>query len=302
MNLAIVILNWNQAEETLECLHSVSSIRFPHYEIILVDNGSSESAPEKFQEAYPHVRLLRNEENLGFAEGNNRGISYAVERGAEYILILNNDARVDPEILHAFMEAAEQHPEAGVFGAKIYYYDDPTTLWYAGGEVDSKKGRCYHTGCTESDLEKKWETIRDTGYACGCALFVKAEVVQDVGLMDPQFFLIWEEIDWCWRIRQAGYRCLFVPKAKVWHKISVSFEGGNRGPLWEYFYWRNRFLFLKRHHPSFFYSVLFWKELTKLIFCALNPLSPKKDRELYRAAVDGVRDYYLGRFGPKKAD
>lgn len=300
--IAIVILNWNRSEETLECLQSVTSIRFPKYEIIVVDNGSSESAPEKFQEAFPEVRLLRNEENLGFAEGNNRGIAYALERGAEYILILNNDARVDPEILNAFMEAAEQNPDAGVFGAKIYYYDDPTTLWYAGGEVDQKRGLCYHVGCTESDLEKKRETIQDTGYACGCALFVKAEAAHEVGLMDPKFFLIWEEIDWCWRIREAGYRCLFVPKARVWHKISASFEGGNRGAVWQYFFWRNRLLFMKRHYPSFFYKTTLWLEIGRLFCKSWNPWLGKKERELNRASLTGVRDYYRGQFGPKEPE
>lgn len=299
--IAIVILNWNQIEETIECLNSVTAIRFPNYEIILVDNGSTETFPVNFLESYPHVSLLQNGKNLGFAEGNNRGIAYALERGAEYVLILNNDTRVDPDILHALMEAAHLHPEAGVFGAKIYYYDEPTTLWYAGGEVDSKKGRCYHVGCTDSDLEKKWEEVRDTGYACGCALFIRAETIHKVGMMDPQFFLIWEEIDWCWRIRQAGYRCLFVPKAKVWHKISLSFEGGNRGAVWQYFYWRNRLLFLKRHDPSFFYRTTLWREIGKLMITVLSPWTDKSARALYSAALSGVRDYYRGRFGPKES-
>ncbi|MES2345716.1 MAG: glycosyltransferase family 2 protein [Chlamydiota bacterium] len=299
MNLAIVILNWNSKQETLGCLQSVTSINFPHFEIILVDNGSSEAPAEEFQELYPQIRLLRNEENFGFAEGCNRGIAYALERGADYVLLLNNDARVDPEILNAFMQAAEAYPDAGVFGAKIYYYDEPTVLWYAGGEVDSKRGLCYHEGCLESDLEKKWESIRDTGYACGCALFIRADVIQTVGFMDPQFFLIWEEIDWCWRIRAAGYRCLFVPDAKVWHKISASFEGGNRGPLWEYFYRRNRLLFLKRYYPSFFYRIAFWQEPLRHLVGCLNPRFDKEKRQQHRAALSGVCDYFRGRFGPK---
>jgi GT2 family glycosyltransferase len=291
--LAIVILNWNRAEETLECLKSVAAIRYPHFEIILVDNGSSEPLPE----IPDSIRLLRNEENLGFAEGNNRGIAYAIERGAEYILLLNNDTSVDPEILNAFMEAAAQNPDAGVFGAKIYYYDEPTTLWYAGGDVDLKRGRCYHVGCTKSDLDKRWETIQETGYACGCALMVKTEVVQKVGLMDADFFLLWEEIDWCWRIRKAGYKCLFVPKARVWHKISTSFEGGNRGAHWQYFYWRNRLLFLKRHHPFFFLQRTFWLELAHLLLS--YPFLPASTKTLHRAALSGIRDYYRNALGPK---
>ena len=299
MKIAIIILNWNQAQETLECLHSVSSISFPNYEIILVDNGSKEGNPQQFQQAYPDIHLIRNEKNLGFAEGNNRGIAYALERGADAVFLLNNDARVDPTILTAFKEATDLHPDAGVFGAKIYFYEEPTLLWYTGGEVDVSMGRCCHKGCMEWDLEKKWETITDTGYACGCALFIRADVIRKVGMMDPRYFLIWEEIDWCWRIRQAGYRCLFVPKARVWHKISVSFEGGHRGPQWFYFYWRNRMLFFKDHYPSFLQSSVFWKQLAGLVVDCIHPRSDKKKKQQSRASFHGVIDYYRGKFGPR---
>ncbi len=295
--IAVIILNWNRAEETLACIQSVLSLPGSDYEVILVDNGSSEPLPE----LSARVHVLRNQENLGFAEGNNRGIAYALERGAEYLFLLNNDTLVDQEILNAFKEAAALYPDAGVFGAKIYYYDDPATLWYAGGEVLLDSGRCYHVGCTESDLEKKWEEIKDTGYACGCALFIRAEVVQQVGLMHPQFFLMWEEIDWCFRIRAAGYRCLFVPNARVWHKISASFEGGNRGPLWQYFYSRNRLLFLKRHHPAFFSTAILWREIGSLVFRLCNPRLDKKERSCTRASLAGIFDYYRGRFGAKRS-
>lgn len=300
--VSIIVLHWNRFQETSECLKSLLSIDYPHYDVIVVDNHSTDNSYSALMLAFPTVHFMQNEWNLGFAEGNNRGIVAALEKGADYILLLNNDTVVDRLLLRTLIQAAEAHPTAGVFGAKIYYYNEPTTIWYAGGNVHLKSLRCYHTGCTESDLEKKREEIEETGYACGCALMVKREVVQTCGLMDPRFFLLWEEIDWCWRIRRAGYKCLFVPQAKVWHKISTSFEGGHRGALWEYFYARNRLLFLERHYSLKervrFYSKTFIKDILKLFISSLNFKASKEIRRCHLAALSGIKDYCLRRFGP----
>lgn len=234
---------------------------------------------------FPDIVLIKNEENLGFAEGNNRGILYALDKGAEYILLLNNDAIVDPDILKAFMQAAKQNPKAGVFGAQIFLYDRPTEVWYGGGEVNFRKARCYHEARTE---------LCTTGYACGCALFVSSEAVRRVGLMDPRFFLLWEEIDWCWRIRQAGYECLFVPKALVWHKVSSSFEGGNHGALWHYYNARNRLVFLAKHFSLKQRALTYLSTiLPETAAAALKSLGNPR----HRARLQGTVDYFLGRFG-----
>lgn len=298
--VAIVILQWNNAAETIACIRSVLQIDYPSFEILLVDNGSREDELAAVRAAFPELISIENGVNLGFAEGNNVGMRAALQRGAEYILLLNNDTVVDRHLLHAFVSAARQYPTAGVFGAKIYYFDEPLTLWYAGGDVHPRGMRCYHEGCTQTEDNTHYAAIRETGYACGCALFVKREVIERVGMMTPEFFLIWEEIDWCWRIRKAGYGCLFVPEAKVWHKISSSFEEGNRGPLWQYFYFRNRLLFIERHVPwkkrLSFYTRIFLPELIEMIRIAYNPQAEERVRLLNRYALKGVRDYALRRF------
>ncbi len=274
--ICIIVLNWNNAKDTIECLSSLQKITYPNFTILVVDNGSTDTSIECISQAFPHIPILKNGTNLGFAEGNNRGILHAIEKGAEAFLILNNDTIVHPDILHAFHDAATQYPKAGVFGAKIFYFDDPAKVWYAGGDVDLNCYVCVHSG---SDTQK----IEETNYACGCALFIKKEVIKKVGLMDPRFFLLWEEIDWCWRIRKAGYQCLFVPQAKVWHKISSSFEGGYRGDSWNYYYFRNRLLFLKLHFP---FTSRFKTSIKEILF-------------IKGAKLQGVRDYFLGRFGKK---
>ena len=298
--IAIVILNWNRAHDTLECLESVYKIDYPNFEILLVDNGSTDQSIVQIKTAFPDLFILQNHKNLGYAEGNNRGIAEALQRGAGAILLLNNDTVVDPQILKAFTQAGRHYSQAGVFGAKIYYYEDPTVIWYAGGEVDLKNLHCSHIGRGKSDLEKKHQSIEQTRYACGCALFVKAEVIQKVGLLFPAFFLLWEEVDFCFRARKAGYDCLFVPQARVWHKISRSFEGGHQGAVWQYYYSRNRLLFLRLHcsikERARFYIKIFPRDCIHLLKILYFSKTLPAIRQQYQAALRGTRDYFFTRF------
>ena len=300
MKIAVIILHYRHLSDTLECLASLSRQDYSNFEIILIDNGSQDSSVEDAVKCFPRLLFLKSPINLGFAEGNNVGIRYAIERGAEGILLLNNDTTSSPQLLSVFAQSAQTFPEAGVFGAKIFFYDDPTVIWHAGGNVNLANLRCYHEGCLTSDLEKKWDEVRQINYACGCALFIKSSVIKKVGLMSSDFFLIWEEIDWCWRIRKAGFQCLYIPQAKVWHKISQSFEGGNRGPLWHYYYFRNRLLFLKRNLPLtkrfHFYLTVFPKELIQLIYCSLNPTANNLQKRLHQSTLKGIYHYFLNRF------
>ncbi len=297
--IVIIILNWNRPADTLECLESIKKLDTLHFDTIVVDNGSTDNSVALIKQQHSDITLLENGENLGFAEGNNRGIAEALKRGADYVLLLNNDTVVHPQLLNGFIEASRAHPEAGLFGAKIYFYDDPVLIWHAGGGL-SQDGRCFHYGAGESDLNKKWETIEEVAYVCGCALFIKSEVIHKIGGLCPKFFLIWEEIDFCFRARAAGYRSLFVPKAKLWHKISLSFEEGNRGPTWQYFYWRNRLLFLENHLSpkkrfKFFFTI-FPRELLLLSLNYFKEKSPE-GRHLYKCAFRGIKDYLFRNFG-----
>jgi hypothetical protein len=285
---AIILLNWNGLDDTLECLESLEKLTYSSYEIILVDNGSTDNSLEVLKERYPHLTYIENETNLGFAEGNNRGMHKAMERGADWVVLLNNDTVVAPNFLEGFNEAASGNTKAGVLGAKIFYHSEPATLWYAGGGVDKRDWSCYHIGNGRPDLTEKYRNISPTEYACGCALAVSKEALCTVGGMSPEYFLIWEEIDWCYRLRKAGFECLFTPGARVWHKLSQSFIEGNRGPMWHYYYMRNRLLFVKRHASArqrlSFYTQTLLPEL-------LAPHPHKK------ATLLGVAHYFQRRFG-----
>lgn len=300
MKIAVIVLHFGNLSDTLECLNSLTQQDYSDFEIILVDNGSQNPSLAEALKNFQHLFFIKNESNLGFAEGNNVGIHCAMERGAEAILLLNNDTICSPNLLSIFANASKTYPDAAVFGAKIFFHDDPTVIWHAGGNINLSTWRCYHEGCPISDLEKKWDAVRDINYACGCALFITSYAIKKVGFMAPEFFLIWEEIDWCWRIRKAGYRCLYIPEAKVWHKISHAFKGGNRGALWQYYYFRNRLLFLKRNlsltKRIHFYLTLFLKELLQMITLSFSSKTHPTQKELNRAALKGISHYFLGRF------
>lgn len=299
--VGIIILHYGSLANTMECLQSVFALDYPVFETIVVDNSLHPTDGKELSAHFPKITLLSMSENLGYAEGNNQGIAYAIEHGCAYVLLLNNDTVIAKDLLNHFVQTAQTYPKAGCLGAKIFYYDEPTTLWHAGGFLHPKTLRLYHKGYKEIDLANEYNSTVEIEYACGCAIFVTKEAIETVGPLSKEFFLIWEEVDWCWRIRKAGYSCLFVPQAKVWHKISSGFQEG-RGTLWHYFYFRNRLVFLKYHLPrkqrfTFYYYQL-PKELFALFFYAFHPQSAKTTHLLYRAALRGIYDYYRGFLGP----
>ena len=240
------MLNWNGREDTLECLRSLASVSYRNFEVIVVDNGSNDGSVGAIRSAHPNVRVIENGANLGFAAGCNAGIVDAVNRGVNYVLLLNNDTVVAPDLLDELVNAADNFPDAGVFSAKIYCFSDPLRIWYAGARWMKSDGNFRYLNAGELDDGASLEDVRDTEYASGCAMFFRTATVKQVGMLDASFFLTFEETDWCYRVRKVGYRCLVIPRAKVWHKGSVSFNGDS-SPLYLYFYTRNRLLWAERH-------------------------------------------------------
>jgi hypothetical protein len=294
-NISVIILNWNNAPDTLECLATVYASENASFDVYVADNGSTDGSLEIIRSAYPQAIYIENNANLGFAEGNNRAITAALDGGAEYLFLLNNDAVLREDTLFLLKRAADAHPTSAVFGPKIYYYDAPATIWYGGGEWDPARASFYHRDWNTDEEEAPRNNIEKTSYVCGCAFFIRADAVRHCGLMDNRFFLNWEEIDWCWRLKKAGYDCLYVPEAKCWHKISRSFIGGKRGPMWLYFYWRNRLLWMELHLPFKEFVYLGRKILWPQIVDLLKDSFRNKEA---RASLRGICDYFLRRFGP----
>ncbi len=220
----IIILNWNGQEVLGPCLDSLMRVTDPQLEIIVVDNGSTDSSREIVRQGFPGVELIENGENLLFAAGNNVGIEVALERGAEFILLLNNDTEVDPlfaaEMLRAFDDSA-----VGVAGPKIYYYDDQERIWYGGGGFNRLTGVPFHRGLrrVEGSFD---DTPGETGWVTGCALMARREVFEQIGHLDPSYTIYCEDVDFCLRAASAGWSLRYVPSAKLWHKVSSSSGGG----------------------------------------------------------------------------
>jgi GT2 family glycosyltransferase len=242
-SVAVIVLNWNGRDDTIACLESLDKVEYPRFDVVVVDNGSSDGSVAAIRQRFPRLEVVETGLNLGFAEGNNVGIRLALARHADYVFLLNNDTVVHPLLLKELVSAAERCPEGGIFSAKIFWYAEPARIWYAGVAWDERKMEFRHM-VDETMLDERG--VIPTDYACGCALLAKSATLRKIGLLDPKFFLTFEESDFCYRARSAGIGCFYVPAAIVWHKISVSF-GGAASPLAKYFMTRNRLLWGERH-------------------------------------------------------
>ncbi len=223
-SVSVILVNWNGRNDTLECLRSLAKASYEPMRIVVVDNASSDGSVDAVRREFPSVDMIANETNARFAGGNNIGIRQALGRGADFVLLLNNDTTVDPMFLTELVKTTEADQEIGMVGAKIYYYHDPKRIWFAGGRIEWWKGWMSHVGLREED-HGQYDTVRDVDYITGCCLLVKRAVVEKVGALDERFFMYGEDADWCLRARAAGFRTVYQPKAMIWHKLSVSSGG-----------------------------------------------------------------------------
>ncbi|MBI3508333.1 MAG: glycosyltransferase family 2 protein [Chlamydiia bacterium] len=305
----IILLNWNGKKDTLECLSSLQKVTYRKFQTVVIDNGSSDDSVAAIRQAFPQIPIFETGENLGFAAGNNKGIEFALRKGADWILLLNNDTIVAPDFLDAFMRAAQEQPQAKILGAKIYSYDAPKTIDHLGGlwQPEMAEFTSNYKGCIDDGIS--YEFMEKADYVCGAALLMHRSVPEVIGFLEPKFFLFWEEVDFCYRARRAGFETWTAPQAKIWHKISASFTGGK--PHTHYFWWRSRLLWLNRNRTfaqrrAIYHQVIFpelLKAMRHLLLRGLQNLLQKPDaarlertRRL-RAGLLGALHYALGRFG-----
>lgn len=250
----IILVNWNGREITLECLHSLHSLTYAHYRIIVVDNASTDGSVEAIGASFPDVITLHMQENVRFAGGNNAGIRYAIDHHADMILLLNNDTIVDSEFLSRLVQRMRDTPRAGMIVPKIYYFEKPDVIWYAGGVISFWTGTLRHVGLREPD-RGNFDQAGETDYATGCCILASAKVVNEVGLLDKSYHMYTEDADWSMRVRNAGYTIVCEPSAHVWHKVSTSSGGhlswykirnkyiSNMKFFWRYGSWAHRLVF-----------------------------------------------------------
>jgi GT2 family glycosyltransferase len=224
----IIVLTWNGWNDTEECLRSLMPVFGSGFRILLVDNGSTDGTPEKARRSFPEVEVVENAGNFGFPGGNNVGIREALSRGAEFVVLLNNDTVVDKDFARELLFVARRDEKIGMVTSKIYFFDRPERIWFAGGEFSTWTGRSRHAGFGEID-RGQFDHVEDIGRPCGCSLLVTRAFLEDVGLLDESLFLYGEEIDWALRARGKGYRCVLAPTSKVWHKWASGTGGAGSG-------------------------------------------------------------------------
>lgn len=260
-NISIILVNWNGKEDTLDCLVSLGNLKAQSakLKVIVIDNGSTDNSVEVIREKFPDVEVIETCKNLGFAGGNNLGIKRALEAGADFVWLLNNDTVVDKNALVALVDAFSDE-RVDIAGSKIYFSpgreyhkarytkeDHGHVLWYAGGLIDWKNMYASHRGVDEVD-NGQYDRIQETSFVTGCSMMVKREVFEKIGLLDEKFFAYLEDLDFCLRASQMGYKLLYVPQSVVWHKNAGSSGVGSDTHL--YYMTRNR-LFIGMHYASF---------------------------------------------------
>jgi GT2 family glycosyltransferase len=232
----VLLVNWNGKHDTLDCLSTLSKISYRNFKTVVVDNGSADGSAEAFRKAYPEVVVLELLQNLRFAGGNNAGIRYAMDHGADLLLLLNNDTTVEEGFLGHLVTRIQTDDAIGMVAPKIYYHDDPGRIWFAGGAISMWTGTMRHLGIREPD-HGQYDRTHEIEYASGCCMLVRVDVVRKIGMLDESFYMYTEDADWSMRVRRAGYKIAYEPQARIWHKLSVS-AGGHLSM----FKLRNKFL------------------------------------------------------------
>ncbi len=267
--VSVVIVNWNGKHHLGECLGSLRTQTFRDFEIILVDNGSQDGSGEYVREYFPEVRLVALRKNCGFAGGNNAGIRVASGR---YLALLNNDTRVDAEWLTNLLKEAETGPsDVGMWASKILSYDNPGIidnvglLMYPDG-LGRGKGRL------EAD-RGQYDQRSEAFFPSGCAGLYRREMLDEIGLFDEEFFAYADDVDLGLRARLAGWQCLYVPSAKVYHKYSASSSA--HSPFKAFLVERNRIWVLLKYYPIELVLISPFSTLTRLLVHLYGALTGK---------------------------
>jgi GT2 family glycosyltransferase len=218
--VTIVILNWQNAPDTIECLASVARLSYQNYQTIIVDNGSKDNSVSAIQTAFPGINLIALPENLGYAAGNNVGILQAINSGTEYIFVLNNDTLLAPNILQQLVTVAEENPEVGMVGPKMYCYPLQDVIFAAGSMIQWRQGDVYHRGMFLTDTTWNDPPVPEpVDFITGCGVLVRRSLIETVGTLDTLFFLNYEDIEWCVRAQRMGFA--------IWITGGAGFIGSN---------------------------------------------------------------------------
>lgn len=286
----IILLNYNGYKDTIECIQSLEAINYTNYKILIIDNCSTDNSLNILQKKFPQYIVLETNENIGFAGGNNFGIKFAFDNNADYVLLLNNDTIVEKNFLYELVNSSEQESQLAVTIGKIYYFNENRRIWYAGGKVNEYKGNSIHFGYNQID-NGCYDEEKYVEFATGCCLLISRDIFLKVGFLNEDYFLYYEDTDYCYKIRNEGINIKYCPTSIIYHKISSS--TGRKSYLFQYYYFRNRLIFIKRHIKKF-------KKISAYLYVLISIIKKLILRQTeLKPIIDSFVDFQCNKIGKK---
>jgi GT2 family glycosyltransferase len=290
--VGIVIVNHNLKDSLRQTLDCFARINYPNLNVVVSDNASTDGSQEMVRKEFPDVHLLSHSQEQGYARAARLGMAFLVNK-TKYIFSTTNDVTVDPEIINVLVDYAEKDPHAGVLGTKIYFHERPNVLWHAGGRIHPLHGHSYHLGWEHKDAPR-YSRVRECDFVTGCGFLMRCEALLKVGFFKEDLVFYSEDAELCYRIREGGYRIVFIPEAKMWHKTGTTLAK-NR-PVQLRYSTRNSLYLIQRHKVGYYpLSLLVYlfavSPLKMLLFVVM--LRWKNALGIYH----GIRDWRAGQYG-----
>jgi GT2 family glycosyltransferase len=289
--LTIVIVNWNLKHETCACIDSLNNAGIKLHQIIVVDNGSNDGSIESITHRYgKSIHIISNPENYGFASASNQGIKFSKELGAKWIMLLNNDTIVKDDFLEVILPFLEGNYQYSILAPAIYFHDEPNLIWYLGDRlipgtlitVNPYQGK---------PLPKDLPKLLPVDFANGCAMIVRSNVFEEIGYFNPLLYMYGEEVEFCWRARQAHIKIAAIPGATVWHKISMSADSVKKRS--QYLKIRNQIYFYNHYSFGFTKLIMLFYSMINLILRIIR-IIPENRIDIYYALMLGWFDGWRG--------
>ena len=287
--VTVIVLNWNGESDTAACIDSLLVQEGVALEVLLVDNDSSDGSGARLSERYPGVQYLQTGANLGYAGGNNRGLAWAMQRGAEWVLVCNNDTVAEPQCVRLLLAAAQADERIAALAPLIVRFDAPDRVWFAGGtfSVARGMGNHDHEGETVDEVERRigTEQWQHCTFLTGCCLLIRVRALEAVGMFREDFFAYVEDVDLSLRLRRAGWRLGWVPRAHLAHRVPT--RHAPPSPIQITLRDRNRRRMVRDRYPWYLRAVFaawFWP--TRLI--SLGRYLLGRDWPRARAILEGM--------------
>ena len=264
----VIILNWNLPHFTINCVESVLESNYPNFKTLVVDNGSSDNSSAILRNYFENrIELLTLPVNLGFGQGNNQGIKFALQSGAEYILLINNDTCIDPNMITELCDCALSDRNIGIAGPIIYYSEQPQKIWFSGIRYWKQLYVLQRGIHLTADFEK----IEDVDFISGCGMLVNRVVWEKIGLFSPEYFMYYEDQDFCLSAKKAGFRIVTATQAKMWHHIASS-SGGSESASKRYNQVKSSVIFYRKHTHGIGFLVNIFLRIINAFWAALKLL------------------------------